>query len=198
LFELAAGTVTRAGLTSAGAEANVGSFGPSISADGSRVAFVAGDSNFVPGDTNGFVDVVLRDRVAGTTELVSQSTSGAQGLDFSAFPRISGDGRHVGFESPADNLVELAVPASRHVHVRDTVGCAPTVATFCTVATMTNGCQASISAAGTPSASAAAGFTITVAAVDGMRAGLSFHVLTGPQAVPFGGGSSVLCAAAPL
>ena len=78
---------------------------PSISADGRWVAFVSLATNLVPGDTNGESDVFLHDRQTGTTTRVSVGPGGVQGAGGSFFPRISGDGRFVSFDSPAANLV---------------------------------------------------------------------------------------------
>ena len=50
----------RASLSSAGKQANGGSFFPAISGDGHSVAFVSEASNLVPGDTNGTRDVFVR------------------------------------------------------------------------------------------------------------------------------------------
>jgi Tol biopolymer transport system component len=88
-----------------GGQANAGSFRASISADGRFVAFSSSASNLVPGDTNGYEDVFVRDRLLGTTQRVSLSSSGQQGNDDSAWPSISADGRFVAFSSSASNLV---------------------------------------------------------------------------------------------
>jgi Tol biopolymer transport system component len=83
---------------------------PSISADGRYVTFVSTATDLVAGDTNGFWDIFLRDRLNGTTELVSVSTNGTQGnagvlLGYTAPDRpISGDGRYVVFATEATNL----------------------------------------------------------------------------------------------
>src|SRR5688500_16203804 len=47
-----------------GTEGNGDSFSPTISDGGRFVAFVSTSTNLVAGDTNGFVDVFLRDRDA--------------------------------------------------------------------------------------------------------------------------------------
>ncbi len=83
---------------------------PAISADGRFVAFSSGATNLVPSDTNGLVDVFLRDRVAGTTSRISVGATGVQAVgggdsDGSRGPSISADGRYVAFESEATNLV---------------------------------------------------------------------------------------------
>jgi Tol biopolymer transport system component len=77
----------------------------SISADGRRVAFTSAASDLVPGDTNGALDVFVRDRLTGSTERESVGGDGTQADDQSLRPAISADGRSVAFESPATNLV---------------------------------------------------------------------------------------------
>jgi WD40-like Beta Propeller Repeat len=78
---------------------------PAISADGRFVAFESDSSNLVPGDTNGQTDVFVKDEVTGTIERVSVSSLGAEANGLSNSPAISGDGRFVGFQSTASNLV---------------------------------------------------------------------------------------------
>ncbi|MBL8861178.1 MAG: calcium-binding protein [Planctomycetes bacterium] len=198
VYEIATGSMVRASLTPLGAQSTSGGFGPSISHDGGRVAFVAGDGNLDPEDRNGFVDVFLRDLVAGTTEIISLSTRDIRGTNFSTYPAISGDGRHVGFESPADNLIDLAAPASRNVFVRDTLGCTTAIAAFCAGGTTSHGCSSTITASGDPSGTTGSGFTITIGSIEGGKAGILFYGRTGPRATPFGGGSSLLCVLAPM
>ena len=50
-----------------GAQGNNASFRPAISADGRFVAFASAASNLVAGDSNGQIDVFVRDREAGIT-----------------------------------------------------------------------------------------------------------------------------------
>ena len=56
----------------------VGSFNPSISADGRFVAFQSDAANLVPGDTNQMSDVFVHDRQTGQTVRVSADSSGNQ------------------------------------------------------------------------------------------------------------------------
>src|SRR5262245_65822933 len=65
-------------VSSTGVQGNQDSELPSVSADGRFVAFVSLSDNLVPGDTNGAADVFVRDRLTGTTERVSVSSTGAQ------------------------------------------------------------------------------------------------------------------------
>ena len=82
------------------------SLDPSISADGRYVAFASTATNLSSDDTDGSLDVYVRDLVAGTTELASRASGpvGAPADQFSSHPSISADGRHVAFESQANNL----------------------------------------------------------------------------------------------
>jgi Tol biopolymer transport system component len=109
----------RMSVDSAGAQENGGSVAPSISADGRFVSFHSSASDLVPGDTNGRVDVFVRDRQNGTTERVSLSASGAQGNDDCGSSSISADGRFVAFMSFASNLVAGDTNGVGDVFVRD-------------------------------------------------------------------------------
>lgn len=76
----------------------------SISADGRFVLFHSNISTHVPNDNNGWNDVFLRDRVTGELTRVSVATDGAEGNNYSAWPAISADGRHIAFYSCASNF----------------------------------------------------------------------------------------------
>ena len=66
---------------------------------------------------------------------------------------------------------------------------------FCTAGITTNGCVPSISGSGTPSASAASGFSITVNNVEGLKLGLVFYGIDnfGFAPIPWGQSSSFAC-----
>ena len=115
------GTTERVSVGTGGAQSTGGAVAASISADGRFVAFTSTASDLVPGDTNTFSDVFLRDRLLGTTERVSVGAGGLQANDFSAGPSISGDGRFVAFYSAASNLVAGDTNARYDVFVRDRV-----------------------------------------------------------------------------
>lgn len=68
---------------------------PALSRDGRYVAFDSSARNLVAGDTNGFQDVFVRDRVAGTTRLVSTGAPDRLSTD----PHISENGQVVVFTS---------------------------------------------------------------------------------------------------
>ncbi|MFT7680017.1 MAG: hypothetical protein ACI8QC_004023 [Planctomycetota bacterium] len=99
------GTTTLVSTDSQGVRGNHDSFQPSISADGRFVVFNSTATNLVQGDTNGVLDVFVRDRLSGTTVRVSVDSAGGQGNDSSYLPRISADGSTVTYYSYARNLV---------------------------------------------------------------------------------------------
>jgi len=78
--------------------------GARISNDGRYVVFDSVASSLVPGDTNGTLDVFLRDRVQHTTERVNLGPGGEQANGDSRWPSLSADGRYVAFASWATNL----------------------------------------------------------------------------------------------
>ncbi len=87
-------------------QGNRDSGAPSISANGSLVAFASDANNLVLyGDINGKTDVFVRDRVYATTTLVSVSSVGVLGNGDSYAPSISADGLSVAFLSSASNLI---------------------------------------------------------------------------------------------
>ena len=77
-----------------------------ISPDGRFVAYRSAADNLVPGDSNGVPDVLIYDRTAGTTTLLSPSQFGNRSADSrSLLPCFSGDGQTIVFESAASDLV---------------------------------------------------------------------------------------------
>jgi Tol biopolymer transport system component len=91
--------------TARGEPANGGSFDASISGDGRYVAFDSAASNLVGGDSNGQMDVFVRDRLTARTQRVSVGPQSAEANERSFDPTISADGRYVAFVSLASNLV---------------------------------------------------------------------------------------------
>ncbi len=112
-------STTRLSSGPGGVQANGNSVNPAISADARYVAFHSFASNLVAGDGNGVGDVFVLDRVAGSIERVSVSSSGVQG-DFASFtPSITDDGRSVAFFGGSDNLVPGDTNDAMDVFVRD-------------------------------------------------------------------------------
>ena len=117
-----AGTTERVSVNSDGDEQNYGIrlIGIDMSADGRYVVFPSQATNLVPDDTNGSIDIFIRDRLAGTTKRVSVTSGGGQANGGSVWPAISGDGHHVAFGSYATNLAPEAGDTSQlRVYVHD-------------------------------------------------------------------------------
>jgi Tol biopolymer transport system component len=100
-------------------------FSSGMSADGRYVVFQSDAPNLVPGqvDTNLFYDVFLRDRVAGTTTLISHAAgkpataSPADGFWSSLDAGISSDGRYIVFVSLGTVLVAGQTDANQSTDV---------------------------------------------------------------------------------
>lgn len=105
VHDLDTGITERASVASAGTQANDDVFTLSLSANGRFVAFGSYATNLVAGDTNGVIDVFVRDRDTAATERVSVATAGTQANAESFSPAISSDGQFVAFQSDATNLV---------------------------------------------------------------------------------------------
>jgi len=96
----------------------IGSNKTAISGDGRFVAFTSIGPGLTPEDTNDETDVFVRDRVTGTTSMVSYSVDGQAGNAMSEAASISADGRYVAFVSYADDIVQPGV-AHGTAYVRD-------------------------------------------------------------------------------
>jgi hypothetical protein len=114
-----AGTTERVSVNSSEQQANGDSDVAVISPNGRFVAFSSKATNLVTPATNGLAHVFVRDRVAGTTELISVDSSEARANNNNIVTGISADGRFVAFSSPATNLVASDTNAKADVFVRD-------------------------------------------------------------------------------
>ena len=112
--DLSSGSVTLVSTTATGAGAHGPSFAPVFSPDGSKVAFVSNADNLVPGDTNGFRDIFVKDLATGAVTLVSADAAGNQAGNDSRLPVFSQDGLKIAFETAAFNLL----PGDNHVGTR--------------------------------------------------------------------------------
>src|SRR5215213_9690485 len=113
LRDTVANTTTLISRTTGGQAANNDSQTPTISADGSRVAFASRATNLDPADTNSNLDVFLHIVSSSSTELVSRrgGAAGAVGNADSGplplndtGPSLSANGHQIAFQSDATNL----------------------------------------------------------------------------------------------
>ena len=123
--DLKTGTTTLVSVNQAGTDSGNGisSEGYRFSENGRFVGFVSGASDLVATDTNGTVDVFVRDLKRRTTTLVSVNQAGTDsGNEFSGgveAPTLSADGRFVAFRSLASDLVATDTNGATDVFVRD-------------------------------------------------------------------------------
>ncbi|HUR46011.1 MAG TPA: hypothetical protein VMZ27_09075 [Candidatus Saccharimonadales bacterium] len=123
--DLSSGTTTLLTVDASGnGSANGDSYNPIITPDGRYVAFESSANNLVQNDTNGLSDVFVRDRLNGTTFMVSSGAMGLQGSAYGSGMRselagITPDGKRVLFTSTATNLIPGLLNSSREVFLRD-------------------------------------------------------------------------------
>jgi uncharacterized repeat protein (TIGR01451 family) len=99
------GVMTLISINTNGVVGNDASEAPKISADGRWVAFESSASDLVPGDTNSYGDIFLRDTVLGITRVVTVNSNGTGSANSGSYdPEITPDGRFIVFESYASNL----------------------------------------------------------------------------------------------
>jgi Tol biopolymer transport system component len=115
--DLVSNSVVLVSRAMSGGSANGTSVEPSISADGTRVAFHT-TAALVASDTNGVIDVYVRELSTQTTIRVSSPLVSGTAGD-STWPAISGNGRYVAFNSVSDNLVNGDTNGHIDVFVRD-------------------------------------------------------------------------------
>lgn len=101
---LSTGAIERLSVSSSNAQGHSKSLKPVPSTDGTIVTFQSTASNLVTGDTNGKLDIFVRDRSAYVTRRVSVSSSNGQANGDSSYPQVSPNGRYVVFASVASNL----------------------------------------------------------------------------------------------
>lgn len=114
----APGDTTRASIGTGGIEGNGDSITPGISANGARVVFKSRASNLVPGDTNTFDDIFVRDRTAGTLTRASIPVTGGEPNAHVTEPAISADGSVVAFSTTATNMAPGIPAGVSQVYVR--------------------------------------------------------------------------------
>lgn len=139
---------------------------PSLSSDGSLVAFVSLSTNFVPGVSG--TQIYVHNRQTNQIDVVSRdsSTTAINGGDgVSSGPAISTDGRFVVFASQSANLVSNV--SGTQVYVRDRQTGQTTVVSKSSVGTVGNGVS------NTPAISADGQYVAFVSAATNLVSGVS-------------------------
>lgn len=200
LRDLASNTTSIVSLSSSGFTGNSWSgldLQGALSHDGRFVLFDSWASNLAPGDTNGLIDIFVRDRTLGTTERVSVNSAGGQGFGRMRAWSLSDDGRVAVFQADGEvaNLAPGDTNVAADVFARDRLATTLPVTTYCTAKTNSAGCAPAIGASGAPALTGFDAFFVTATGVRGKRRGLFFWSAQS-GAVPFGGG--YLCVLQPI
>ena len=119
LKDVATGAITRVSTAADGTQADGGSLGAAISADGRYVAFTSDATNLVGGDTNAATDVFVKTVANGAITRASTDGNGVEGGAESFGASISADGTRVAFVSNAANLVAGDTNGTPDVFVKD-------------------------------------------------------------------------------
>jgi Ca2+-binding RTX toxin-like protein len=119
--DLTTGVLTRVSTDVGGVQANGVSYSPVLSPDGTKVAFYGPATNLVPGDTNGFWDLFVKDLNTGAVTRVSTPSDGSQANGSSISPVFSHDGTKIAFLSYATNLAAGDTNARLDVYVKDLI-----------------------------------------------------------------------------
>ncbi|MEK8032072.1 hypothetical protein AACH06_14695 [Ideonella sp. DXS29W] len=117
--DLLTGQVTQVSSTSAGAPGNQPTTLGTISGDGRFAVIETGATNLDAGDTNGTVDIYIKDMRTGAITRVSTDSNGNASNAGSTSSSVSYDGRYVAFVSTASNLVDNDANPSSDVFVKD-------------------------------------------------------------------------------
>lgn len=118
--DLQTGITTLVSAASDGTQGNGWSdHAPTISTDGTVVAFLSAASNLAGDDTNGVPDVYVRNLRTKLTTRASIATSNAEADDASFAPTLSASGRYVAFASNAANLSPGDANGTADVFVHD-------------------------------------------------------------------------------
>lgn len=105
----------------------------SVSSGGRYVAFMSSASNLVPADSNGAIDLFVRDRQTGSITRESVNSAGVQSAGCNAAsgtPSITPDGRYVVFSCSASDLVATDTNGNTDVFIRDRAIGATTLVSF--------------------------------------------------------------------
>jgi Tol biopolymer transport system component len=104
--DLRTGAVVLVSANSSGVQGNGSSIAPVVSTDGNYVAFYSDATNLVSNDTNGKLDIFLRDISGGRTILVTHAVGSTASANADSLQEcISSDGRYVSYYSFASDLV---------------------------------------------------------------------------------------------
>lgn len=117
--DLGTGDIVLASTSDSGERSNSDSVRPSLSADGTRVAFESQATNLDPADTDQSNDVYVKDLATGDLVLASAADDGTGGNNLSAIADLAENGSRVVFQSSATNLDPADAGFTEDIYVKD-------------------------------------------------------------------------------
>lgn len=117
--DLVTGEIVLASTSDDGVKGNAGSGQPTLSADGSTVAFMSMATNLDPGDTDSYYDIYVKDVDGWEIQLASTSDEDVKSNNVNWSPDLSADGTTVAFQSGATNLDPADTSTNWDVYVKD-------------------------------------------------------------------------------
>ena len=103
-------------MNAAGVKGNSPSSDPSVSADGTHVAFATGSTNLLPQDTDPSSDVYVKNLADGSLRLASTDGTGTKANQAASYPSLSPDGGYLAFSTDATNLGIDTPPLVKQVY----------------------------------------------------------------------------------
>lgn len=167
---------------------------PMLSYDGRHIAWESLSDDLVVTPGHGNENIFHRDLETGVTVLVSRGMGGVKPNGYSLRASISADGRTIGFASGANNLVPGDTGSNFDIFVRECDVASPTI--YCTPKSGASSCTPAVGFAGTPSASAGAGFLVCADSLVGGQQAMVVYSMQPAYLRAFGTG--VLCLQAPI
>lgn len=197
LRDLAGGFTHRISVSSTGGQGNMRSFEPQFSGNGRYVCFMSEATTMIPGDTNNFTDVFVRDLQAYQTLRVSRGRMTSQVQNHCRNARISSTGRFVVFENDANNLVLDDFNGCSDVFRSDWLAdTGYATVSYCESKTNSLGCLPTISGTGVASLTQSSGFVVRATNVLNQKNGMLAYSITGTASKSLFGG--MLCIRAPI
>ena len=118
-YDTQTGQTVRVSSADDGTQGDASSSGPSISGDGTIIAFQSDADNLIPGDTNNATDVFIESPASQQIALLSQTQAGEIGNDASYDVSITRDFTYAVFVTKATNLFNDQQPNFSDVVVED-------------------------------------------------------------------------------
>jgi Tol biopolymer transport system component len=117
--DIATGDIVVVSVSASGVKSNRDSSQPSISGDGTMVAFTSFATNLDPADVDATSDTYVKNLSTAGIVLASSADDGAKGNNDSRMPALASDGTRVAFDSESSNLDPADTDILQDVYVKE-------------------------------------------------------------------------------